>query len=150
MTNLLEGTTVERRPPAKLVCKDCGSDSGFREVGTVHCSASRDTRSIKADADGNLTVRWNFADVDDFDATDIDVDHVECRSCGSSAARVEDLAVPEHAAGIDFNPGDLVWLPDGLRAEVATVDRKANTFTVVGWHETFTAADAAPLLRRVA
>jgi hypothetical protein len=39
-----------------------------------------------------------------------------------------------------------VWLPDGLKATVATVDPEANVFTVENWHETFSAGEAEPVV----
>lgn len=146
---VLEGTTVQPAEPIKLVCKDCKSDKGFREVGTSRVSAERSTRSVEQDAEGKIHVTWGMVDADGFDADDFDAHGVECRECGADAARVQDLAVPEHVAGIALDPGDLVTLPDGLRATVATVDREADTFTVEGWHETFRSSEGALVLKAV-
>lgn len=77
-----------------IVCKHCGSDKGFTQVGSVECEASRDTRSLRRDeATGAIVVEWASVDVDDFSVSRIDdVDYIECKVCHAEARAVEDLA----------------------------------------------------------
>lgn len=77
----------------KLVCKHCGSDAGFTEVGSVTCSATCNTHSVERNDADELVVKWRSVDVDTFDHDSLDGDHVACRHCGAEGGDIDDLAV---------------------------------------------------------
>lgn len=115
-----------------LACTHCGSDKGFRALGTVTCSASQEV-TVERGEDGKLKAKLTgFVDTDTFDADAVEVDRYRCRECGA-----EDYPIEKLIGGPPYEAGATVTLPDGLRGTVESVDRVARRIKVVNWHETF-------------
>lgn len=125
----------------KPTCKFCGSDKGFRELGTVRVDASRKLRSLKRDDAGKVTATWDYVDSEHDIDDDFEPDCVTCIECDREEARIEDLI----GDPVMFEPGALVVCPDGLRGTVAHVDFERRRLTVQNWHEEFKFAEVTAL-----
>jgi hypothetical protein len=121
----------------EMVCAKCGSD----HIDVFFTATGSGAAAIGVDDKGKPYV----AHVDDEQYDDHDHESYGCAKCKANWWPLEKGVTLKALAGIDFNVGDVVILPDGLRATVATVDRETNTFTVERWHETFKAGEASPL-----
>lgn len=131
-------TRRSRNDDPKYVCAKCGS----RRIDVEFTAHGTGSAEIMVDSKGRPYV----AHVDTLHTEDVEHDSFQCADCSASWWPLEKGIKPEHLAGIDLQPGDLVWLPDGLKGTVATVDAENNTFTVVGWHETFKAGEGTPVV----
>jgi hypothetical protein len=118
------------RPEPKIVCKHCGS-----ERIEVEFTAQGTGSAIFAVQRGGEVY---LAEVEDhsFDHHQ-ETDMFICRGCGKSSHRASDLVQATPAGAEHLKPGDIVFLPDGFKGVVATVDYEDYTFTAEGWHETF-------------
>lgn len=121
----------------EYVCAKCGSDRidvAFTAYGTGAATVGCDRR-------GRPYVEY----VDDKNFADFEHDSFSCADCCAKWITLADGVAPKQQAGIDIKPGDVVWLPDGFKGTVATVNTDDNTFTVEGWHETFKAGEGTPV-----
>lgn len=123
------------RPEPKVACKHCGSD----RIDVTFTAEGRGSALLVAEPGGRIYVEG--VEDREFDR-EFDYDDFICRGCGKRASRAADLVNASPVGPEHLRPGDVVWLPDGFKAEVATVDYEAITFTVVGWHETFSFHEA--------
>lgn len=121
---------------AEMVCGKCGSD----RINVEFTATGYGKAAIGIDNKGKPYVDHVY----DRDYDTEDIDQYSCASCKASWTCLADGVKPKQQAGINLNPGDLVFLPDGLKGEVETVDTESNTFTVVGWHEVFHAGEGEP------
>lgn len=118
------------RPEPKVVCKHCGSD----RIDVEFTAPGRGSAVFGVMPGGEVYL--DDIEDRDFDLHE-DTDTFICRGCGKRAWRANELVQATPAGPEHLRPGDLVWLPDNLKATVETVDYDALTFTVEGWHETF-------------
>lgn len=121
-----------------MVCAKCGGD----RINVSFTASGYGKAEIGIDGKGKPYVDHVY----DRDYDLEEWEEFSCADCKASWSRLEEGLKPKQQAGINLLPGDLVWLPDGLKATVAAVDVEANTFTVVGWHETFGAGEGTPVL----
>lgn len=119
------------RPEPKVVCKHCGSD----RIDVRFTTSGRGSAILGVQRGGEVYV--DSVEDRDFDTFSYDYDEFICRGCGRTAWKAEQLVQATPAGPEHLQPGDVVFLPDGLKGTVATVDYDAVTFTVEGWHETF-------------
>lgn len=120
----------------KPICRFCGSDQGFDQMGRVETSAWRKIESVARREDGKLDVRHGSVETERYGSyydRDFDADSYRCIECGREERKLEDLI----GDPVMFEPGARVRCPDGLLGTVATVDFQRRTLTVENWHEEF-------------
>lgn len=134
---------LERRKPLRAqdeteyVCAKCGGE----DIVVTFTAYGSGRAEIAVDNKGRAYVDHVY----DKDYDDFEHEQFSCGDCKARWYPLEKGLAPAHVAGIDVKPGDLVILPDGFKAVVATVDTEENTFTVRNWHETFKAGEATLL-----
>lgn len=124
------------RPEPKVTCKHCGSD----RIDVEFRASGRGNAVFGVEPGRGVYV--DCVEDRDYDMHDVDYDTFICRGCGKRTWKADELVKaspvgPEHLA-----VGDTVFLPDNLKGIVETVDYEDATFTVEGWHETFSFYEA--------
>lgn len=122
----------------EMVCAKCGGD----RINVEFTAHGHGKAEIGVDSKGRPYVDHVY----DRDTVDEEYDDYSCADCKATWISLADGLQPKLQAGINLRPGDVVWLPDGFKGTVATVDTEANTFTVEGWHEVFQAGEGELLL----
>lgn len=125
----------------EMVCAKCGGD----RINVEFTATGYGKVEIGVDSKGKPYVDHVY----DRDYLDEDHESFSCADCKATWTRLADGLKPKQQAGINLHPGDRVFLPDGFKGVVATVDTESNTFTVEGWHETFKAGEGEPVLPMV-
>lgn len=115
-----------------LRCSRCDTEGAFYEDGEVTVGATRDIKVSRA-RDGSLVIETGSVSSDMALGTDFEGHMYCCGHCQASAPKLEDLVRDDFR----IEPGQAIYLPDGLRGIVAVVDERARTVTVEGWHEEF-------------
>ena len=137
-------TRKESTHTAKPICRFCGSDRGFDQLGTVRTEAWRKVESVSRDENGKVTPRYGEVETDsfglDFDC-DFDGDCFRCIECQREESKLESLV----GEPVMFESGATVVCPDGLRGVVEHVDFERRRLTVQHWHEEFKFSEVTAL-----